>query len=289
MTIALLIAAFGIGFFGSPHCLGMCGGIVAAFGLSMQGVSTSKKRILIALYHSGRMVSYMLLGVVAALIGGTLAPALQHSPLPRILLGASLVFVALLMLGMPMLRRIERLGVGLWQKLSPIRQKVFPLDSVPKALAAGVLWGFLPCGLVYGAELMVIGNATNAATMGERALMGALMMGAFGLGTTPMLLATQTVVGAMQRVIAKFSLRKWSGVVMLVSGLAVSSVAALHAGYSHGAHDHAGHSHHIDHMDDGVDGSTHFQHRDDGSNSSHNHIAPMVENSEQMHSEHAHH
>jgi hypothetical protein len=48
MTMALLIAAFLMGFFGSPHCLGMCGGIVTAFGLSMKEASPAKKRGLIA-------------------------------------------------------------------------------------------------------------------------------------------------------------------------------------------------------------------------------------------------
>lgn len=43
MTWALFLAAFSMGLFGSPHCLGMCGGIVTAFGLSMQHVSDSKK------------------------------------------------------------------------------------------------------------------------------------------------------------------------------------------------------------------------------------------------------
>ncbi|MBE0407779.1 sulfite exporter TauE/SafE family protein, partial [Psychrobacter sp. FME6] len=56
MTMGLLIAALLMGFFGSPHCLGMCGGIVAAFGLSMKDISPAKKRGLIATYHLGRLL-----------------------------------------------------------------------------------------------------------------------------------------------------------------------------------------------------------------------------------------
>ena len=58
MTWALFLAAFSMGLFGSPHCLGMCGGIVTAFGLSMQQVSDSKKNGLILTYHLGRLISY---------------------------------------------------------------------------------------------------------------------------------------------------------------------------------------------------------------------------------------
>ncbi|MBO6198540.1 MAG: sulfite exporter TauE/SafE family protein, partial [Psychrobacter sp.] len=51
MTTALLVAALLMGFLGSPHCLGMCGGLVAAFSLSMKDVSPAKRRALIATYH----------------------------------------------------------------------------------------------------------------------------------------------------------------------------------------------------------------------------------------------
>lgn len=67
MTWALFLAAFSMGLFGSPHCLGMCGGIVTAFGLSMQHVSDSKKNGLILTYHLGRLISYSLLGFIVAI------------------------------------------------------------------------------------------------------------------------------------------------------------------------------------------------------------------------------
>ncbi len=56
MTLAMLLMALGMGFFGSPHCLGMCGGIVTAFGLSMQNLTQSKKTMLMLTYHLGGCV-----------------------------------------------------------------------------------------------------------------------------------------------------------------------------------------------------------------------------------------
>ena len=94
MTIALLVAALLMGFFGSPHCLGMCGGLVTAFGLSMKDVSPAKRRALVATYHFGRLTSYALLGLIAGLIGITvLKPLMMGNSTPRILLGLVLVFV----------------------------------------------------------------------------------------------------------------------------------------------------------------------------------------------------
>lgn len=152
MTWALFLAAFSMGLFGSPHCLGMCGGIVTAFGLSMQHVSDSKKNGLILTYHLGRLISYSLLGLIASLVGVAIFQSIMSNSAPRIVLGAVLVLIGLAMLGLPLFNQLEKVGMRFWQSLAPIRKKVFPIDSFGKALFAGLLWGFLPCGLVYGAS-----------------------------------------------------------------------------------------------------------------------------------------
>ncbi|HJH08436.1 MAG TPA: sulfite exporter TauE/SafE family protein [Psychrobacter pasteurii] len=267
MTTPLLLAAFAMGFFGSPHCLGMCGGLVTAFGLSMQEVSPLKKRGLIATYHFGRLVSYSILGVIAGIVGTTvLAPLLMGNSTPRILLGLVLVFIGLSMLGMPFLNKLEKVGMGVWKKLSPLRQKVFPITTFPRALAAGLLWGFLPCGLVYGALLMaVVGN--DIAT-------GALLMFVFGLGTVPMLVATQETVGWLHKQIGRYKLRQLNGVVMILSGLAVIALpmAMKYMGGhgSHGGHQVHGSSisapaehgtHNMQHMADENMGGHELQHQ----------------------------
>lgn len=249
--LLLLSAGFMMGLVGSPHCLGMCGGIVSAFGISMQSVSKQKRQWLVFVYHTGRIISYMVLGLLASTLGATLLAPLMNSQTPRILLGFAIIFVALLMLGLPALKHLEKLGLGLWQKLSPIRAKVFPLTSTPKALTAGVLWGLLPCGLVYGAIGVAISMGTTGghnANPTQNILGGMLFMLAFGLGTTPTLIATQTVVGTLQRLIHKFSLRKASGVLMLISGLlvAIPAMTHNHAHHDHSHHDHS-HHHHTQH------------------------------------------
>ena len=75
---------------------------------------------------------------------------------------------------------VTRLTIGAWQKLEPIGRKLLPVASLPKALAYGMIWGWLPCGLVYFVLIWAL-------TAGD-ALSGALMMLAFGLGTLPTLI-----------------------------------------------------------------------------------------------------
>lgn len=240
MTIALLVAALLMGFFGSPHCLGMCGGLVTAFGLSMKEVSPTKRRALVATYHLGRLSSYAFLGLLAGLIGTTvLQPLMTSNNLPRILLGLVLVFVGVTMLGAPFLSKLERFGMRFWQYLSPIRQKVFPLNTFPRALSAGLLWGFLPCGLVYGALLIAV--------VAHNPLGGAALMFVFGLGTVPMLVATHETVGWLRDKIGRFRLRQLNGAIMVLSGLAVVFVpiamSSMHSGHDgHGGMDHSSQS-----------------------------------------------
>lgn len=235
MTWALFLAAFSMGLFGSPHCLGMCGGIVTAFGLSMQHVSDSKKNGLILTYHFGRLISYSLLGLIASLVGVAIFQSIMSNSAPRIVLGAVLVLIGLAMLGLPLFNQLEKVGMRFWQSLAPIRKKVFPMDSFGKALFAGLLWGFLPCGLVYGALMMAIAG-NNIAT-------GAALMFVFGLGTMPMLIATQKTVGMLQSSIKHFRLRQINGVVMILSGLAVIFIPMMmHHNHNQSSHSHASHS-----------------------------------------------
>lgn len=237
MTTALLIAALLMGFFGSPHCLGMCGGLVAAFGLSMKDVSPAKRRALVATYHFGRLLSYASLGLMAGIIGTTvLEPLMKGNSTPRILLGAVLVFVGLTMLGLPFLNKLERLGMRFWQTLAPLRKKVFPLNTFPRALTAGLLWGFLPCGLVYGALLIAV--------VAHDPLSGAVLMFVFGLGTIPMLVATHETVSWLREKIGSLRLRQLNGGVMVLSGMAVIFIPMIMMAMmgGHGNMDHSSHS-----------------------------------------------
>lgn len=270
MTAVLIFAALSMGFLGSPHCLGMCGGIVAAFGLSMQDQHPTKKALLMAGYHLGRLGSYLILGLVAATIGKHIfAPLMANGNIPKYLLGGALIFAALLMLGLPMLNRLEKAGLGLWNALAPIRSKVLPMDTLPKALAAGLLWGFLPCGLVYGA----LGVALSLSADQSIGLQATGFMVFFWLGTLPMLLATGSLIAWLRSKITTFNLRKFSGVVMLISGLAIAFSApimqAMHG--SHGAHSsHDAHSTQM-HSADTDSHSNHANHSSHTDHSQHTH------------------
>jgi len=153
-----LLAAFGIGLFSSAHCIGMCGGIVGAlsFGLPPE-IRNDRWRLLpyILLYNMGRILSYTLAGALVAGVGGellhTISPRYGHLLLQGI---AALIMIAmgLYITGwFPRLALIESVGRPLWRYLEPVGQRLLPVRSPLQAFLFGMVWGWLPCGMVYGA------------------------------------------------------------------------------------------------------------------------------------------
>lgn len=286
----LVVPALLMGLLGSPHCMGMCGGIVTAFGISIQSLSPKKRTAIIATYHLGRLISYMGLGLVATLFGEhILAGFLMDNAVPRIVLGLAVVFASLLMLGVPFLNRLEKVGLGLWNALAPLRKKVLPMDSLPKALFAGLLWGLLPCGLVYGALVMAVSISATTHITGA----GVLFMLMFGIGTLPALVLTGGALSWLQSRIKAFNVRKISGAMMLISGLFImlSPTAMHHLHGHHHAHHESGqvesqmaqHEHHS-HAQHGHDPASHTNHNNHANHGSHTH-----DHSQHQHGDHAHH
>jgi len=108
------------------------------------------------------------------------------------------------------------LGRRAWRVLSPLGRRLLPIASVPRAVAFGMIWGWMPCGFVY--SLLLI------AALQMDAGRGAATMAAFGLGTVPALLATSygaTRIGG--RATRPFA-RRAAGAVLLLS--AVMTLAA---------------------------------------------------------------
>jgi len=180
MNGALLGAALAAGFLSSGHCMGMCGGIVGA--LQLTGTGAGSPFFLALLYNAGRLVTYGLLGALAGAAGSAFGLADNLRGVSAGLLIASDFFILLVGLGfagvLPGLSRKLELPVPhrfFGRVLSRLARFPAPL----KAFLPGVLFGLLPCGLLY-AMLLLASQQTGA-------LSGALYMAAFGLGTVPAL------------------------------------------------------------------------------------------------------
>jgi len=178
-----LIAVFLVGLLGGVHCLGMCGSIVGVF--TAQVPKQAARWPFHLAYSSGRVASYALAGALVGAVGQ--AGLLLRDAVPVQLLLFALSSIMLIVLGSYLagkwgaVRQLERLGGGLWKRLQPYTTRLLPVNTVPRALGLGALWGWLPCGLVYSVLLSALASGS--------ASHGALIMLAFGLGTLPNLLA----------------------------------------------------------------------------------------------------
>jgi sulfite exporter TauE/SafE len=208
----LLASALLLGLFGSVHCLGMCGGIAAAFGQS--GASGSRGAALgrTLAQSLGRITSYALAGAFVGGLGQAVAPSTGWVVALRVLAGLLIVGFGLHVAGIwNGIAVTERLGLGVWRRLAPLAHRLGRPDRVWKAVALGMLWGWLPCGLVYAAL------ATAAVSGGASA--GAAFMAVFGLGTFPALLTAGGFGAELGVLLERRAARRTAGALLLVFGL----------------------------------------------------------------------
>lgn len=213
MNLLTLTSACLMGLLGGVHCISMCGGVVSLVCASSScpnQVSTSYKTIFG--YNVGRITSYALLGLLFGTLG-----SLSSQTLPIFWSQLALrIFAAIMMLGVGLylaglfheFSGIEKIGKPLWNALSPLAKNLFPAQTFHKSFALGLLWGWLPCGLVYAALALALSSGSSHE--------GALTMFAFGLGTLPMLLLMGSLAQHLLRWTQKIWVRRVFGVGMIV-------------------------------------------------------------------------
>jgi sulfite exporter TauE/SafE len=239
---ALLLTAWATGLLGSTHCVGMCGGLSAAFSFALPEAKRRGAPLFFyqLCYNLGRILTYTLLGAIVGLLAHGILGGWAQSPWPRVAAGIFMVLLGLYLAGWwSGLRRLESLGGGLWQHLAPLRKHILPINYPLKALIAGGLWGFLPCGLVYSALTLSLARADTLVSGG--------VMLAFGLGTLPTLLVTGTLAGRVRTLLQGRRSRQLAGLLIMAFGLWTAVLPLLSQHHNHGAAPaHAHHHHHSD-------------------------------------------
>ena len=132
------------------------------------------------------------------------------------------------------MRRVEPAGAWIWRLVAPLARRVYPPRTGLQALAAGLAWGWIPCGMVYA--------ALPLALVAGGPLQGALVMLAFGLGTLPNMLTVDVAVHGIGRAGRTGAtrplgwIRPLAGVVIVVFGLSGLAHAARIAGVAGSEH-----------------------------------------------------
>lgn len=221
-----LMSAFLFGLLGGAHCASMCGGIVAVLGarhriIPIQAVAGGAailppSRLQPLAYNLGRIASYTVAGAIVGGLGSTAWLAQHLLPVQQAaFVAANLVMVVLglvMVLGAGRLAPLERLGTAAWRRLAPLAARVLRAPGAAGALAAGLVWGWVPCGMVYGVLVaaLVSGNAAD----------GALLMLAFGVGTLPNLLLLGWLAQRGASWLGRQRIRFAAGVLIVAFGVA---------------------------------------------------------------------
>ena len=212
------IAAFLVGLLGGVHCVGMCGGIVGALCLGLEQDSTNTQNktraafpYLLA-YNAGRIGSYTFAGILMGGIGWLGSHLFDIYFLQQLLEIIAALFMFALGLYIAgwwkVLANIEKLGGKVvWKKLEPLGRRFMPVRSYSQAFLLGVVWGWLPCGLVYSVIIWTIST--------QSPLDGGLLMLSFGLGTLPNLLLMGVFASTLNQFIQQAWVRQVAGVMIM--------------------------------------------------------------------------
>ncbi|MGF1546728.1 MAG: sulfite exporter TauE/SafE family protein [Thiotrichales bacterium] len=198
--------AFLIGLGGAVHCLGMCSGLAAGWGVA-HGVGM--RWLPPFVYHLTRIGGYAGLGAAGAALG-------------RVLVQSGIIGkgqgVLMILAGFAVIVLAVRHG-GWWPRVNmPIksvrRVRFMPrMAQQPSRFAAlgGVFNALIPCGLVFSVAL-------PAAATGDP-LRGALLMASFGLGTLPAMFIISLAAAILGVRFDAGSARKIVAVILLALGL----------------------------------------------------------------------
>ena len=228
------ITAFLLGLFSTVHCIAMCGSVIGALTLSLPIEVRENQRKMFPYvfnYNLGRLLSYGVAGAIVGFISSPLAVVEGHSVL-RYLSVVVMVAMGLYLAGwFPKFARMERIGGPVWKLLQPIGQKLLPVKTHSQAFSLGIIWGWLPCGLVYAALAV-------AATVGEP-VKASMVMLAFGAGTLPAVMGAGLFTGFLASMARVKHLRKIAGISIIIMALVTAFWPMDHSG---------GHDHSVNHV-----------------------------------------
>lgn len=183
-----------MGFASSLHCAGMCGSIGSALMLTIHPSGDAGQRARTLLFTQfGRVLAYAVAGGILGAFGSGIAGAFDQTAAYRVLQWASAVtlgWIGLSTAGLiPSLVAFDRLAAPVGNRLMTLTSR-HPGIGVGGPVALGVVWGFMPCAMVYGAlfTAMLAGSGPGGAS---------LMLG-FGLGTVPAVMASAMGVATLK-------------------------------------------------------------------------------------------
>ena len=231
-----LLASFIVGLSSTLHCLGMCSGISTVLFLQNTKPENNLRVYKNALvYNFGRLFSYTAIGLLAGVASQFVSQAflLQGHFFLQVCSSIILILIALNIIGVFSISLIlEKLAIFIWQPIKNLMKSFIPAKSPVEIFCLGLVWGWLPCGLVYSVLLLAVSSGN--------AIQSGLCMLAFGLGTLPGMLMTSVGSNIIKRGMQKPVFKYISAFLIIIIALIPFKTAFI----DHDQHAHHSHHHH---------------------------------------------
>ena len=211
VSVALYITAFLLGLFSTVHCIAMCGSVIGALTLSLpMDVRESQRKMFpyVFNYNLGRLLSYGCAGFVMGLLSSPIANYGGHAILRYCSLVVMIAMGLYLAGWFPKFARMEQIGAPIWKLLQPMGQKLLPVRQRSQAFFLGMIWGWLPCGLVYSALAIAIAAVDP--------IKASIVMLAFGIGTLPAVMGAGLFTGFLASIARIKHLRQFAGAAIII-------------------------------------------------------------------------
>jgi len=228
------LVALLMGLFSSLHCLGMCGSIIGSLTLSLRQEIREQKSTLMPFvlsYNLGRISSYAIGGLLAGMLHHVLTLPFGEGHGHRLLQILSAVVMAAAGLHIAgwfqRFAYIEKFGAHFWKRIEPYGRRVIPVETLGQAYVFGLVWGWLPCGLVY--------TALALAATSDSVLRSTLTMLAFGVGTLPAVFGVGIMTSLLVRLSRMNKFRQVTGLILIALAL-LAAFPWLNPMVMHGIH-----------------------------------------------------
>lgn len=205
-----ILISFSIGFLGSVHCVGMCGGLANILAIITLKTNKSNINLIICSFYQniGRVSSYLFISLFLI----SIEYFMELAKVFRIISG-----ILFIMLGMNLLNKwslilkIEKIASFVWKVL--IDKIKIPKSGVSKknSYFIGLIWGFLPCSLVYTTSIWAASKNNIKITI--------ILMISFGLGTIPSMITSGFFMSKICYFLKKTYTRNISGVLIIILGI----------------------------------------------------------------------
>ena len=209
------LSALLLGLLASAHCAAMCGGLQSALQQTVVIRSAQQAYLHLLALNLGRLSIYCLAGSLLAMLGGSIVDLIDVPLLTRTAryftaIVLILIGVQLLLPGIRLFAWLEVLTMGWWQRIQGYMPKSDGNRPVQSYLR-GLIWGFLPCGLVYSVLLTTL--------FADSSLQGMLVMLGFGLGTLPAMLLTGGLYLHLRTMIGNKGVQIFAGIIFIQGGI----------------------------------------------------------------------